>query len=59
MREDLPFTVIRAADNEVLARVANLLLARELFRVIANVNFPDTVLLKQGARIIETSAERR
>lgn len=55
MREDLPFVIIRSSDSEVLARAATLLLAREIFRVIVNVNFPEEVLLKQGARIIESS----
>jgi hypothetical protein len=59
MKEDLPFAIIRDSDSEVLARAANLLLARELFRVIANVNFPDEILLKQGARIIESSTRQR
>lgn len=55
MREDLPFVIIRNSDSEVLARAATLLLAREIFRVIVNVNFPEEVQLKQGARIIESS----
>lgn len=55
MQEELPFAILLATDNEVLARAANLLLARELFRVIVNVNFPDEIQLRQGARIIEKS----
>lgn len=50
MLEDLPFTIIRNSDGEVLARVATLLLAREVFRLVANVNFPEEVLLKQETR---------
>lgn len=59
MREDLPFAILRASDNEVLARAATLLLARELFRVISNVNFPEEIHLRQGARIIESNRAER
>jgi hypothetical protein len=44
------------ALSEVLARAANLLLARDLLRVIANANLDDEIQLKQGARIIERSS---
>jgi hypothetical protein len=54
MREELPFVIIRSSNSEVPARAANLLLAREIFRVIVNVNFPEEILLKQRARIIES-----
>jgi hypothetical protein len=59
MREDLPFAVIRDSDGEVLARIANLLLAHELFRAIAAANPGDEILLKHGIRIIESSAAKR
>jgi hypothetical protein len=59
MSEDLPFVIVRTSDDEVLARVANLMLAHEIFRFIANVNFPDEVMLKQQTRVIKTSADRR
>jgi hypothetical protein len=59
MHEDLPFVIIRDSDAEVLARVATLMLARELFRVISNIYFPEQILLKQETRVIKTSAERR
>lgn len=55
MREDLPFVIIRDSDSEVLARAANLLFARAVFRAIADVNPDDEIQLKQGARIIERS----
>jgi hypothetical protein len=45
MREDLSHS---GSDNELLARVATLLLARELFRVIANVNFPERGSIEAG-----------
>jgi hypothetical protein len=47
MSEELPFMIVRSSDSEVLAR--------ELFRVIANVNFPEEVLLKQRTRVIASS----
>lgn len=56
MKDDLPFVIIRDSDGEVLARITDLLLARELFRAIAAANPADEILLKQGARIIESSA---
>jgi hypothetical protein len=59
MREELPFVIIRESDVEVLARVTTLMLAQELFRVIANIYFPDQILLKEETRVIKTSAERR
>jgi hypothetical protein len=58
MREELPFVIVRESDDEVLARAASLMLARELFRVIANIYFPDQILVKQATRVIKTSAER-
>jgi hypothetical protein len=59
MREELPFVIIRASDDEVLARAANLMLAHEIFRFIANVNFPEEIMLKQQTRVIKRSVERR
>lgn len=59
MHEDLPFTIIRTSDSEVLARVSTLLLAREVFRLAANVSFPEEIHLKQETRVIETSAKRK
>lgn len=58
MREDLPFAIIQSSDSEVLARIANLSLARELFRAIAAANPGDEILLKQGARVIESSPDK-
>jgi hypothetical protein len=58
MRDDLPFAIIRDSDGEVLARIANLLLARELFQAIAAANSGDEILLKHGVRIIESSVVR-
>lgn len=59
IKEDLPFAIIRDSDSEVLARVATLLLARDLFRAIAVANPSDEILLKQGVRIIESSGAKR
>lgn len=48
--------IVRDSDGEVLARIATPLLARDLSRVIANVDTGTEIQLKQAARIIRSGA---
>jgi hypothetical protein len=57
MSDELPFRIVRINDStyEVLARAANLLLARGTYRVAAHLYPEDRILLCEGKRVIERS----
>jgi len=58
MADDLPFKVVRSheSDNdEVLARAANLKIARGAYSVAARMYPDDLIELRQGARIVDKS----
>jgi hypothetical protein len=60
MRSDLKFWIVLDDGKgvEVLAAVADLPIAREVFRIIAAQHPTDEIHLKRGARIIPKSAPR-
>jgi hypothetical protein len=56
MSDELPLKVVRISSTyEVLARAANLMIARGAYRDAARMYPDDKVLLYEGARLIEKS----
>jgi hypothetical protein len=56
MSDELPFKVVRISSTyEILARAANLIIARGAYRDAARMYPDDKVLLYEGARLIEKS----
>jgi hypothetical protein len=56
MTDELPFKVVRINSTyEVLARAANLMIARGAYREAARMYPDDRILLCEGARVIEKS----
>jgi hypothetical protein len=56
MTDELPFKVVRINSTyEVLARAANLMIARGAYREAARMYPDDKILLYGGARVIEKS----
>jgi hypothetical protein len=54
MTDELPFKVVRINSTyEVLARAANLMIARGAYREAARMYRDDKILLYGGARLIE------
>jgi hypothetical protein len=56
MTDELPFKVVRINSiYEVLARAANLMIARSAYREAARMYPDDKILLYEGTRVIERS----
>jgi hypothetical protein len=56
MIDELPFKVVRISSNyEVLARAANLMIARGAYLEAAGMYPDDKILLYEGAQMIEKS----
>ena len=56
MGEELPFTVVRDDPCfQILARAAELPIARDVFRAIADLYPEDEIQLRDGAQVIECS----
>ena len=51
--QDLPFRVIRAnADDEVIARAANLIVGRAAYETAVRLYPKDLIEFREGARVI-------
>ena len=57
--DELPFKVVRSnSHDELLARATNLLIARIAYESAVRLYPADRIELRQGARVIESTAPR-
>ena len=57
VREELPFKVVRANSDEVLARAANLLMGRAAYETAIRLYRHDLIQYRNGPEIIAVSRE--